>query len=233
LDGDLTPISLLCLPTTLVTIHQQPLPAISDLALRLTDRVRLKSATTSALVYQLIARLVVENFYAFTACRQKHDGLAKQLIEDSDSVEPEDLFTLRREVTNIADANEDHAFCVDVLQKLGSASFSAGDQLEHFQDLDRSIERHQRSMDRLEENVKELNQQFLLAIQDRTGNRLKILTILSAVFLPLTLIAGIYGMNFENMPELDERYAYFAVLGFMALVGAGMLGFFYKKGWFD
>ena len=230
---DLTPISLLCLPTTLVTIHQEPVPAISDLALRLEGRIRLKSATTSALVYQVIARLVIENFFAFTACRQKHDALSKQLIEDSDSVEPEDLFTLRRQIANIGDANEDHAFCVDVLQKVGSASFSAADQLEHFQDLDRTLGRHQRSMDRLEENVKELHQQFLLAIQDRTGNRLKILTILSAVFLPLTLIAGIYGMNFENMPELDDRYAYFVILGFMALVGIGMLGFFYKKGWFD
>ena len=88
-------------------------------------------------------------------------------------------------------------------------------------------------MDRLEENVKDLNQQFLLEIQDRTGNRLKILTILSAVFLPLTLIAGIYGMNFENMPELGAQYAYYLILGFMALVTVGMLGFFYKNGWFD
>jgi hypothetical protein len=52
------------------------------------------------------------------------------------------------------------------------------------------------------------------------------LTVLSAVFLPLTLVAGIYGMNFEHMPELDERYAYFFVLGFMLFIGAGMLGFF-------
>ena len=134
---------------------------------------------------------------------------------------------------NIADVNEDHAFCIDVLEKMESTSFTASDQLEHLQALDRSLERHQRSMDRLEENVKELHQQFLLAIQDRTSNRLKILTILSAVFLPLTLIAGIYGMNFQNMPELGLRYAYHAVLGFMAVVGSGMLGYFYKKGWFD
>ena len=207
--------------------------AISDLARRLTGRIRLKSATTSALVYQVIGRLTVENFIAFTACRQKHDALSKQLIEDSGSVAPEDIFALRRQITNIGDANEDHAFCVDVLQKVESTAFSAGDQLEHLQELDRSLGRNQRSMDRLEENVKELHQQFLLAIQDRTGNRLKILTILSAVFLPLTLIAGIYGMNFEHMPELGVRHGYYVVLGFMALVGIGMLGFFYRKGWFD
>ena len=230
---EFTNILLLCLPTTLVTIHREPLPAISDLASHSARRVRLKSATTSALVYQLIFRLVAENFFAFGACRQKQEALSKRMIEESGSIEPEDIFTLRRQITNIGDANEDHAFCVDVLQKLESTSFDAREQREHFKELDRSLERHQRSMDRLEENVKDLHQQFLLAIQDRTGNRLKVLTILSAVFLPLTLIAGIYGMNFEHMPELGVRHGYYVVLGFMVLVATGMLGFFYKKGWFD
>jgi magnesium transporter len=232
-DTELTSISLLCLPTTLVTIHREPLPAISTLALRLSGRIRLKSTTTSALIYQVILRLAGENFFAFAACRRDYDALSKQMIEDTDSIEPEALFALRRRITNIGDANEDHAFCVDGLQKVESPLFRAGDQREHFRDLDRSLDRHQRSMDRLEENIKELHQQFLLTIQDKTANRLKILTILSAVFLPLTLIAGIYGMNFENMPELGIRYAYYVVLGFMLLVGIGMLAFFYKKGWFE
>jgi magnesium transporter len=232
-DVDVAYITLLCLPTTLVTIHDEPMPALADLASRLTGRVRLKSATTSALTYQIIARLVSENFFAFGACRQKQEALAKRMIEDSDSIEPEDIFTLRQQITNIGDVNEDHAFCIDVLQKVESTSFNFADEREHLRELDRSLERHQRSMDRLEENIKDLHQQFLLTIQDTLSNRLKFLTILSAVFLPLTLVAGIYGMNFQNMPELGLRYAYYVVLGFMALVGIGMLAFFYKKGWFD
>ena len=232
-EGNVAYVTLLCLPTTLVTIHDEPMPALANMASRLAGRVRLKAATTSALAYQIIARLVSENFFAFGACRQKQEALAKRMIEDSDSIEPEDIFTLRQQITNIGDVNEDHAFCIDVLQKVESTSFNFADQREHLKDLDRSLERHQRSMDRLEENVKDLHQQFLLAIQDTLSNRLKFLTILSAVFLPLTLIAGIYGMNFQNMPVLGLRYAYYVVLGFMALVGIGMLAFFYKKGWFD
>ena len=49
--------------------------------------------------------------------------------------------------------------------------------------------------------------------------------------LPLTFIVGIYGMNFENMPELRSRYGYFIVLGVMAIVASGMLLFFWKRGW--
>src|SRR5690606_946006 len=52
------------------------------------------------------------------------------------------------------------------------------------------------------------------------NNTMKVLTVITALFLPLTLIAGIYGMNFDNMPELHWRYGYFAVLGVMvALLG--------------
>jgi magnesium transporter len=49
--------------------------------------------------------------------------------------------------------------------------------------------------------------------------------------LPLTLLAGIYGMNFENMPELKWELGYFGALGAMAVVGLGLLGVFWRLGW--
>jgi len=67
--------------------------------------------------------------------------------------------------------------------------------------------------------------------QARTEGRLRVLTVLSAVFLPLTLLSGIYGMNFVNMPELDDRYAYFIVLGGMAALAISMILYFARKGW--
>ena len=51
--------------------------------------------------------------------------------------------------------------------------------------------------------------------------------------MPLTLLAGIYGMNFERMPELSWAYGYPVVLGAMALISAIMLFFFYRRGWFE
>jgi magnesium transporter len=60
---------------------------------------------------------------------------------------------------------------------------------------------------------------------------MKVLTIFSAVMLPLTFIAGVYGMNFDNMPELHSRYGYYGVWIIMAVVAVGMLLFFKKRGW--
>jgi magnesium transporter len=60
---------------------------------------------------------------------------------------------------------------------------------------------------------------------------MKVLTIISALFVPLTFIAGIYGMNFENMPELTWKYAYFVVISFMGILTTGLLILFRKIKW--
>ena len=60
---------------------------------------------------------------------------------------------------------------------------------------------------------------------------MKILTIFATIMLPLTAVGSIYGMNFRYMPELEWKYGYFMVLGFMALISATMLYYFKKKDW--
>ncbi len=60
---------------------------------------------------------------------------------------------------------------------------------------------------------------------------IQLLTIVSVIFIPLTFMAGIYGMNFDNMPELHTRYGYFVLLGVMFLIFIGMLMFFRRKKW--
>jgi magnesium transporter len=84
----------------------------------------------------------------------------------------------------------------------------------------------------VQRRLEELQNQHLMDQQVKTESRLRVLTLISAIFLPLTLIAGIYGMNFGNMPELDATYAYYVVLAVMLAVAISMLGFFYRKGWF-
>jgi magnesium transporter len=62
---------------------------------------------------------------------------------------------------------------------------------------------------------------------------MKTLTIIATIFLPLTFIASIYGMNFEFMPELHHPWGYPIVLGIMALLGGAMFWWFKRRGWFD
>lgn len=73
---------------------------------------------------------------------------------------------------------------------------------------------------------------FFSAQTHKMNEIMKTLTIVSAIFIPLTFIVGVYGMNFENMPELEYPYGYHTVIGIMVLMGIGMLIYFKKRRWF-
>ncbi|MGB5219384.1 MAG: CorA family divalent cation transporter, partial [Polyangiales bacterium] len=92
-----------------------------------------------------------------------------------------------------------------------------------------STERLARRLDDRMENLVRRKQDYKQVLLNR---RIAMLTILSAIFMPLTLLTGIWGMNFEHMPELDNPYAYPAALGLMATLGLGGAWAFYKRGWF-
>jgi magnesium transporter len=70
------------------------------------------------------------------------------------------------------------------------------------------------------------------AIQGQKMNEImKVLTVVSAIFIPLTFIVGVYGMNFENMPELKYQNGYYVVIGVMLFLALGLLSYFIRKGW--
>ncbi|MFH1383110.1 MAG: magnesium/cobalt transporter CorA [Chloroflexota bacterium] len=72
---------------------------------------------------------------------------------------------------------------------------------------------------------------YLSSMSNRMNEVMKVLTIFASIFIPLTFIAGLYGMNFEFMPELKWHWGYFALLGFMALVGVLLVIYFKRKRW--
>ena len=72
---------------------------------------------------------------------------------------------------------------------------------------------------------------YLSSVINRTNEVMKVLTIMASIFIPLTFIAGVYGMNFEFMPELHHRLAYPILLTVMIVTAAGMLWFFQRRGW--
>lgn len=72
---------------------------------------------------------------------------------------------------------------------------------------------------------------YLSQLSYRMNNVMQVLTIISTIFIPLTFVAGIYGMNFDNMPELRWRYGYFIILGIMLLIALGLLAAFRRRGW--
>jgi magnesium transporter len=72
---------------------------------------------------------------------------------------------------------------------------------------------------------------YVSVVGHRTNDIMKVLTIMASIFIPLTFLAGIYGMNFEAMPELSWRWSYPLLISVMTLTALGMIGYFWKQGW--
>jgi magnesium transporter len=100
-------------------------------------------------------------------------------------------------------------------------------------DLTDAIDHHVHmveSLDSAHQMVATLLDTYRGATAERLNEVMKVLTVFSAIFLPMTLVAGIYGMNFRHMPELDDRWAYPAVLGLMAVIAGGLWLYFLRRG---
>lgn len=72
---------------------------------------------------------------------------------------------------------------------------------------------------------------YLSTVSNKLNETMKVLTLLATIFMPLTVITGIYGMNFDNLPELHWKYGYFIIIAFMGLVTVGMMSYFKWKKW--
>ena len=121
------------------------------------------------------------------------------------------------------------------IRRMSGLALKALDVTERARMVDVLAERarvFRQSVVELDKRLDKSHRHYESIMQAVTERRLRFLTVLSSVFLPLGLIAGIYGMNFANMPELQSRYGYEVILGLMVALGAAALLYFYRKGWF-
>jgi magnesium transporter len=123
-------------------------------------------------------------------------------------------------------------FRESILKILRSDSeFFKPDNMKYFNDLYDHLLFVTDSIDTQREIAVSLRDMHMSTISNAMNNVMKILTIITSIFIPLSFISGVYGMNFDVMPELRYKYGYFIVLGFMILVAMGMLYYFRKKKW--
>jgi magnesium transporter len=86
-------------------------------------------------------------------------------------------------------------------------------------------------IDTYRELASSLMETHMSTVGQRSNEVMKVLTIMASTFIPLTFMAGLYGMNFDYLPELHVRWAYPVVLGAMAAVAVGMVIYFHRRGW--
>ena len=103
--------------------------------------------------------------------------------------------------------------------------------MQFFNDVYDHIIQLSDSIDIFREMIWSLMDMYMTTISNKMNEVMKVLTIMASIFIPLTFIAGIYGMNFDNIPELHYKYSYFILWGVMIAIFLGMLYYFKKKKW--
>lgn len=121
----------------------------------------------------------------------------------------------------------------EVLYRLSRGEFALVEQREtvYYRNVYDHLVRYAELTESAREMVSDLMQTHLSAVSNRMNQIMKILTMITTAVLPMTLVAGIYGMNFENMPELKWENGYFMALGLMLAMGLSAVGFFKWKRW--
>lgn len=224
--------SIICIPQAVITIHERPSSTIENIAEEYSSAARFHSFTTAAIVYQIFDGLIDEDMAFVLEARWDIESLEEAMDKAADSAQIGQILTLKQRISRLSIICEDQRYCVAALQTIESDLFDISDLSEYFRDSLANLEYAIRSAGRQEAHLSELRQYYQITLQEKTSKRLRLLTILSAVFMPLFLIAGIYGMNFRYMPELTWPYSYPVVIFIMIAVAAVLLWIFYRKGWF-
>ena len=142
----------------------------------------------------------------------------------------QELMKLRRSVARLRRIS---ARQLDVLYRIAHGEFPQipENHLPFFRDVHDHLQRISDLAENYRDLVGGLFDIHFSVIATKTNDVMKTLAVVSAIILPLSLIAGIYGMNFENMPELKSRNGYFLTLGVMLLVTFALLVYFWRRGW--
>lgn len=226
-----TYLTLLLLTGKVVSLHRGPLSVTEKAAQRLTMGDAPHLGLARDLLLYLLEAVIETNIQNFVEARSHIEELSRALDETPDDVGVDDILPVKRSIARLTVQHEEQFYCLTTLQGIFAGGAPNAPRDPRLRDMLDTQAHLARSADRMEYRLRDMQQHCHYVMQERTEQRLRLLTILSSIYMPLTLIAGIYGMNFKAMPELEWDYGYFAVLGLMAVTAAGLLWFFRRRGW--
>lgn len=231
--ADVDYVALLCKEKLLLTMHRKEVLHLQNLAMLDASDAWLPECSTAGLVSALMIGQSLECLRRTAGIRDAVTVLEKRMVHDPDTVEAEEILEQRATLVTLGSVVSDLLPSVQALSKTDKPFFRLGDEREYIDCALTNLRATDESLTWLDQRIGALLSAFQMNAQDKTNRRLNMLTILSAIFMPVTLLAGVWGMNFEIMPELKHPFAYPLALGFMAVVGTGMYLFFRRTGWFD
>jgi len=214
-----------------LTYHRRPIRAVTQWRETAgTKMAALMARGTGAFLHALVDR-VIDNFQpALDRMDTLIGECEKQIFVEPTREVLQRLLGLRRSAAHLIRVGTAQR---DVVGRLVRGEFpQVGKQdLAYWRDAYDHLVRMVQAVEAQRDLIASARDAYLSVISNRMNEIMKVLTIIATIFIPLTFVAGLYGMNFEWMPELHEWWGYPAALGLMGFIAAGMLFYFYRKGW--
>lgn len=212
---------------TFHTFHSRSADAVKDSVRR---HPNLMARGMDFMLHQLLDRVIDNYFPKLEIIEDKIDELETNLVAD---VRPELLtriFELRRTVAHLKRvATQEREVLIQISR--GDFPFIGEKAQVYFKDIYDHLFRIVEGADNHRETLNVMIQVYVSMVSNQLNQTMRVLTLIATMMLPLTVITGIYGMNFDFMPELRWKLGYPMVLGGMAVVSAVMLYFFRRRRW--
>jgi magnesium transporter len=215
----------------IVTFHYNPSSEISEVRSRLSLEKGLERWDPSLVFYHILDKMV-DNYFPLV---YQVEDLLNELDENSNgrSMEQllEDLFDTRHHLLKLRHTiapMRDLVYRILNSQRLTSIQ----GKMVYFSDIHDHLLKLTEMIEASRELTTDIRDSYISLNSHQTNHVMKVLTVITTIFMPLTFIVGLYGMNFHNMPELTWKYGYFAALFVMAVIAVWMYIWFKKKGWF-
>jgi len=191
---------------------------------------RIRKMGADYLAYALMDGVVDNYFVILEKVGEKLEGMEEELVTNPTSETLQAIHSLKRDMIFLRKSVWPLREVIGGLERGESKLVQESTQI-YFRDVyDHTIQ----VMDAIETSRDMLSGMldiYLSSVSNRMNEVMKVLTIIATIFIPLTFVAGIYGMNFQFMPELGWSWGYFGALGVMGLAVVGMIIYFKRKKW--
>ncbi|MDR0655338.1 MAG: magnesium/cobalt transporter CorA [Treponema sp.] len=228
---DLEQMSLVITENTVITFQEKTGDFFDGIRKRILNNAgRIRRTGTGYLAYSIMDAVVDEYFVILDRMGDTIESFEDRAIDESDDTFIRDIQTVKQNLLRVRRIVWPLRESINILLRLES-NLITKDLEPFFKDLHDNIMQAVETVESYRELIAGEMEVNLSAVSNRMNKVMKVLTIISTIFIPLTFIVGVYGMNFAFMPELGMRYAYPVTWGIMICIAIGMIIFFKKRKW--
>lgn len=216
----------------LITIHAPENVSFDRVKKRFCETKLRFPSTPFGLTHAILDIMVSRYGHIIDELEDRMEHLEDLLLDPKNSFEDwRALLHYRKQAHGLELLCEHNQATVDLWKREMRIELSDGQRIR-MDDLREQLERLMKHADSIQRDIEVAMQLHFSSVAHRTNKIVQNLTVLSAIFFPLTLLTGIWGMNFEYMPELHTRHGYFVALGLIFGIGASLVIYFKRRGFF-